>query len=359
MKENFSEKLQKLNNRYNPDGDYLFESVKNLDATKLSSFSTPDEYVRKAMSAVDDKFTSDIILAGNNVKAHLSRNLEDVTFEFQGSVMTNTHIEANSDIDLLVITEKFCYITPRPELQNLLNSSTLNFAQRNVVQEILGGSPFFGSTENVLLENRLKTETTLSTVYDICDIAKSKCVRIFNKNLKKPVEAVIACYEDDVFSIKNLRNKSYRGLKIYEKNIGTGKTDHPFYTIDCINNRSSSTNGRLKKMIRFLKNFMYDSDYEYNELKSFGVNIICYNIPIYKYNSLHYVAMLFVIQEQLEKIINDIPYMASLTSIDGSEKLFYDNSGNFLIKKYNEVAQLNKELKELLSEIYFNFKNAI
>ncbi|MDC8026486.1 hypothetical protein NBY09_09980 [Elizabethkingia anophelis] len=51
--------------------------------------------------------------------------------------------------------------------------------------------------------------------------------------------------------------------------------------------------------------------------------------------------------------------MASLTSIDGSEKLFYDINNNLIIKKYAEVFQLNKELKELLDDIYFNFKNAI
>ncbi|AQW92511.1 hypothetical protein BBD28_03115 [Elizabethkingia anophelis] len=311
------------------------------------------------MSAVDDKFTRDIIQAGNNVKAHLSRSLEDVIYEFQGSVMTNTHIKANSDIDLLVISNKFYRIPPRTELQSLLNGYTLNTVQKNIVQEILNTSPFIGNSDHVLLDNRLKTEKILQDNYDDCDISKPKCVRIFNQNLKKPVEAVIACYEDDIFSIKNFRDKKYRGIKIYEKNIGTGKTDHPFFTIDSINEKSSKTNGRLKKMIRFLKNFMYDSDYEYSELKSFGINIICYNIDISKYNSLHYVGLLFVIQEQLQKIIDDSGYMASLTSIDGSEKLFYDINNNLIIKKYAEVFQLNKELKELLDDIYFNFKNAI
>lgn len=359
MPENFSKKLESLKNRYNPENSYLYESLKDMDSTKLSSINTPDIYVRSAMSAVDDKFTSDIIQAGNNVKTHLSRGLEDVIYEFQGSVMTNTHIKANSDIDLLVISDKFYKVPPKTDLENLLNSFTLTVGQKNVVQNLIDTPSFIGSSNEVLLDNRLKTEKILQANYDDCDITKTKCVRIFNKNLKKPVEAVIACFEDDVFSIKNFREKKYRGIKIYEKNIGTGKTDHPFYTIDCINEKSAKTNGRLKKMIRFLKNFMFDSDYEYNELKSFGINIICYNIETYKYSSLHYVGLLFVIQEQLQKVCDDIGYMASLTSIDGSEKLFYDNSGNFLIKKYSEVIQLNKELKVLLNEIYYNFKNAI
>lgn len=107
MPENFSKKLESLKNRYNPESSYLYESLKDMDSTKLSYINTHDIYVRSAMSTVDEKFTKDIIQAGNNVKTHLSRGLEDIVYEFQGSVMTNTHIKANSDIDLLVISDRF------------------------------------------------------------------------------------------------------------------------------------------------------------------------------------------------------------------------------------------------------------
>lgn len=94
MKENFINKLQNLKNRYNPEGyESLNESLKDLDSTKLSSINTPDEYVRNAMSAVDDKFTRDIIQAGNNVKAHLSRSLEDVIVEVWKMLYTNSKVQ--------------------------------------------------------------------------------------------------------------------------------------------------------------------------------------------------------------------------------------------------------------------------
>jgi len=311
------------------------------------------------MSAVDDQFTSDIKQAGNNVKTHLQKALTNVDYEFQGSVMTDTHIKANSDIDLLAISNLFYHIPSITELQNLVQGNTLNVPQKVTVQNILNTSFFAGNSNTVLLENRLKSEEALVLNYKECDISKPKCVHIYNTNLRKHVDIVIASYDDDIFSIKNLREKKSRGIKIYEKNVGTGKTDHPFFTIDSINTKSALAHGRLKKMIRFLKNFMYDSSKDYKELKSFGINIICYNIDVSKYSSLHYVGLLYVIQEQLQKIINDFSYMSSLTSIDGSEKLFYDDAGNFLINKFREVVQLKDDLNELLNDIYFNFKNAI
>lgn len=359
MNNNYSERLQNLKRRYNPENDYLSKSFQALDSSKLSYINTSDEYVRSAMSAVDDKFTSDIKQAGDNVKTHLQRTLTNVNYEFQGSVMTDTHIKANSDIDLLTISNQFYHIPSINELQNLLQSNTLNNPQKETVQNILNTSFFAGNANNILLENRLKSEEILQEKYKECDISKPKCVHIYNSDLRKYVDIVIASYDDDIFSIKNLREKKFRGIKVYEKNVGTGKTDHPFFTIDSINTKSALAHGRLKKMIRFLKNFMYDSSNPYNELKSFGVNIICYGIDVNKYSSLHYVGLLFVIQEQLEKIISDFSYMSSLTSIDGSEKLFYDKDGNFLINKYHEVVQLKDDLNELLNEIYFNFKNAI
>lgn len=359
MNPNYLQKLQAIKNRYNPEGRVTLDSLRDLESTKLSYIATPDEYVRNAMSSVDKKYTQDIIQAGNNVKEHLKKKLENVDYEFQGSVMSDTHIRANSDIDLLVITRSFYYIPSLSSLQSLLNDYSLNYSQKNVVQSVIDSAGFSGDSDSILLRNRLTTEETLKEKYIDCDTSKSKCVRIHNRDLRKDVEAVIACYDDDVFSIKNLREKKFRGIRVYEKYVGVGKTDHPFYTIDCINEKSSQTYGRLKKMIRFLKNFMFDSDYSYKGVKTFDINIICYNIETYKYSSLHYVGLLFVIQEQLQKIVDDTYYRDSLKSIDGTERVFYDFSGNFLLDKFNDVKNLNIEVKALIDDIYYRFKNAI
>lgn len=359
MNNNYSERLNNLKKRYNPDSVFLSKAFSDLDISKLSYHSSSDDYVRFAMAAVDHKFTEDIKKAGNNVKTHLQRTLSNVDYEYQGSVMTDTHIKANSDIDLLVISNRFYNIPSNFELQSLINDYSLNTSQRTLAQDIINSPRFTEDSDAVLLQNRILSEETLQRQYISCDTKKSKCITIYNSDLRKYVDTVIACYNDDVFSLKNLREKKYRGIKIYEKNVGTGKTDHPFFTIDSINTKSALAHGRLKKMIRFLKNFMFDSSYNYQELKSFGVNIICYNIEVSRYNTLHYVELLLIIQQQLKKIIMDKIYMSSLTSIDGSEKLFYDSNGNFYDNKFNEVKQLENELSLLINDIYYNFKKAI
>lgn len=359
MNNNYSERLNNLKKRYNPDGIFLSKAFSDLDISKLSYHSSSDDYVRFAMAAVDDKFTDDIKKAGNNVKTHLQRTLSNVDYEYQGSVMTDTHIKANSDIDLLVISNRFFNIPSNFELQSMINDYSLNTSQRTLAQDIINSPRFTEDSDAVLLQNRKLSEETLQRQYISCDTKKSKCVTIYNSDLRKYVDTVIACYNDDVFSLKNLREKKYRGIKIYEKNVGTGKTDHPFFTIDSINTKSALAHGRLKKMIRFLKNFMFDSSYNYQELKSFGVNIICYNIEVSRYNTLHYVELLLIMQQQLKKIITDSIYMSSLTSIDGSEKLFYDSNGNFYDKKFNEVKQLENELSFLINDIYYNFRKAL
>ena len=359
MKKNYSQRLSALQNRYNPDGRLILESQKGLDISKLSYFNDEDVYVRNAMAAVDAKYTSDIKQAGENVKTHLMRTLENIVYAFQGSVMTDTHIKANSDIDLLVISNRFFRIPDLHKFPALYNNSTLNQEQKRKIAEVYNCVRFEGDSDQVLLDNRLKVEETLSLKYLTCDTTKPKCVTIFNSDLRKYVDAVIACYSDDEFSVLNLKKEAYRGIMVYEKNVGTGKTDHPFYTIDQINSKSARNFGRLKKMIRFLKNFMFDSEHDFKFLKTFDVNIICFDIDETVYQGSHYIELLFVIQNQLQRIINNSYYRNNLKSIDGSEKVFYDENGNFRSEKFNEVRILNSDLLELLNGIYIKYKKVI
>ena len=71
--------------------------------------------------------------------------------------------------------------------------------------------------------------------------------------------------------------EKYRGVAIYNKKTNsTEPSSCPFLAIENINNRSAVTNGRLKQMIRFLKNVRSDSDVKI-ELTSFEINAICYS----------------------------------------------------------------------------------
>ena len=101
----YSQKLRKINNRYNPDSSMLVEQ------RMFSGESLYDKdvarYVMRAMKAVDEEYTKRSKAAGEVVKQHLKELLTNVSYEYQGSVMTDTHIRGASDIDLLVLCDKF------------------------------------------------------------------------------------------------------------------------------------------------------------------------------------------------------------------------------------------------------------
>ena len=69
------------------------------------------------------------------------------------------------------------------------------------------------------------------------------------------MDIVIANWYDNVTAVLRDKDSDFRGIQVYNKELNSkGDPDYPFLSIKRINDRSSKTNGRLKKMIRFLKN---------------------------------------------------------------------------------------------------------
>ena len=118
----------------------------------------------------------------------------------------------------------------------------------------------------------------MSSHYTICDISKPKSVKITNQNLHRDVDVVTSCWYDSFFYVLHGEDETNRAISIYNKETNTDKgPDYPFLSISRINNRSAASNGRLKRMIRFLKNVRSDSDKKI-DLTSFEINAICYDI---------------------------------------------------------------------------------
>lgn len=97
--------LQNMSGRYNPDNAPLLEQ--RILSGELSYDKDVVKYVKRAMCAVGEDYTKRTIEAGEAAKQHLKDSIRNISFEYQGSVMTNTHIRGASDIDLLVMCEKF------------------------------------------------------------------------------------------------------------------------------------------------------------------------------------------------------------------------------------------------------------
>lgn len=94
-----------MSDRYNPDNAPLLEQ--RILSGELSYDKDVVKYVKRAMCAVGEDYTKRTIEAGEAAKQHLKDSIRNISFEYQGAVMTNTHIRGASDIDLLVMCEKF------------------------------------------------------------------------------------------------------------------------------------------------------------------------------------------------------------------------------------------------------------
>jgi hypothetical protein len=344
-KKNYSALFENLQNRSNP------EKLQEI-TTKFFS-DNPDvkyndvlKYITLAMNGVSPEYTNKSREAGEKVKLHLQDILLDVEYQYQGSVMTNTHIKGYSDIDLLVISDKFYTLDERNIIENLeVNKFSLSQEKIQKLQQELLGKKYHSAT-NDLKNNRLLSEQKLSSVYEICDITHPKAIKITNKSMGRDVDIVIANWYDDAQSVINNRQIEYRGIQIYNKRSNTIENrDFPFLSIQRINKRSSETKGRLKKMIRFLKNLKADSD-EKIELSSFDINAICYNIEKNKYLHSNKYQLVPILYEQLNELVSNSAKINSLKSVDGHEYIFSRNN----IDKKESLKILLQEVKA----IFFN-----
>ena len=192
---------------------------------------------------------------------------------------------------------------------------------------------------------RLDSENALKKVYLICDTTKPKAIKIKNQSLNREVDIVIANWYDDVTSIINDKGE-YRGIQVYNKETHSkGKADFPFLSIKRINEKSADTNGRLKRMIRFLKNTKANSDLEI-DLSSFDINAICYDIEVEKYQTLSFYELVPVIYNQLKEICNNQTKADSIISVDGREYIFRYNS-----KKIENLKLLLAEVEGIFVDL--------
>lgn len=339
MAKNYRQLTQSIRQRINPENLAIQKSFS--DELSTISYSDVLTYIRYAMKAVEPEYTRKSKEAGENVKTHLSKELSNIDFAYQGSIMTNTHIKGHSDIDLLTICDKF-YSYDSFAIHNLLNSpeKKANYYQSSIqkLEREVNVSVYTGNSLEDLRNLRLSSEKILSAIYSICDVSRPKSIKIKNLNLNRDVDIVIANWYDDIASIINDKG-DFRGIQIYNKDTNTkGDADFPFISIKRINDRSTATNGRLKKMIRFLKNLRANSDHEI-DLCSFDINAICYDIDPVKYQNLTIFELVPLLHAQLKNICTNMDHFNKIVSVDGREYIFR-----------NDTAKL-VHVKNLLGEV--------
>lgn len=355
--------LENLDRRVNPDRILLEKSFS--DELGQIPYKYALQFVQRAMRGVEPEYTKNTLIAGNKVKDKLKAELINVDFEFQGSVMTNTHLKGYSDIDLLTITNKF-YTLNSNSITTLLNESTSILKYSTTVIKRLTEAKEADDYKGVCLDDlkalRLSSERILISHYSAnVDVQNEKSIKVVTANPKRDVDIVIAnWYKNANFFINE--NKAYKGIQIYEydrvNNLGKRlKEDFPFLSIQRINERDSNLNGRLKKMIRFVKAVRYNSAIEI-DFSSFIINAICYDIDVNTYSAKNYSELVQVVYNQLVSLSNSPAKRAILKSVDGNEFIFKDEK-NPTGEDTERIKHLNlviTEIKLILADMLDELK---
>lgn len=342
---NYNSRIGKLRSRYNPDGNRLYEERVYSETAGL--VSDTQKYVRMAMMAVDEDYTRKTKLAGEAAKEHLKKELSDVDYRYQGSVMTDTHIKGASDIDLLVLCTKFSHTDISRVRNELNNSSSHTYIELvNLMSYNKRFAAYQGNCYQDLRSLRLDIERIMKSHYVVCDTSKPKSVKITNQNLHRDVDVVTSCWYDTYDYVLHGESETDRAISIFNKATNTDiGPDYPFLSISRINSKSASTNGRLKRMIRFLKNVRSDSN-KVIDLTSFEINAICYDIPIQEYQDKDYKELVSLLWRKMYYLWKD-DTVEQLTSVAGNEFVFKGKPDKVEALKLleDEVYRINCDLK--------------
>lgn len=299
MKKSFRERIQLIRNRRNPAHRIALANSKPSLTLNETRSATDDlhEFILEAMCEVDASYTNKTKEAGNRVREILKRAV-DCDFRYQGSVMTGTHIKGASDIDLLCL------------------------GQRSMINE-----------EDRPRRDRILCCQKLSGLgYYVIRGAKSLKVSVPSYSVK--VDVVNGTWntfhEPEACRIVKIYNADSQSME---------KGDYPFISIERINSRSADTQGRLKRMIRFLKNLKEDADVPI-KLSSFEINAICYDVDPNLYYACSYIQLVDVITRQIwNKFIANNALPQIIKSVTEEDYPFRDNPSSI-----GEVKKLYDDL---------------
>ena len=236
--------LTNLRSRYNPDGNLLVEGRMYSELSGIEKNTA--KYIKAAMCEVDSTYTQITLDAGNAVKAQLNAKQQGISYEFQGSVMTQTHIRGVSDIDLLTLTNTF-EDTELTKVINILDNYSLKSQYSWTGQQRLQKfyddfSRYTGDSDQVLMQLRLNNEAILKAAYSNCDTSNAKAIKVKNLHYNRNIDVVTANWLITVDSIIKNNDKTYKGVKVFDKDKRTTlPADYPFLSIKRINDRSAAS----------------------------------------------------------------------------------------------------------------------
>jgi hypothetical protein len=247
-------RLEKL--RHRRIDESIVEGRLLTEAYQRIAQSESVKYVIGSMQPIDSEYTENTYKQAERVKSQLEQRLSEVCeYKYQGSVTNDTHIRAKSDIDLLVITNKFI---------------TLESPQ-------VPASPYRGNPLNDLLNLRSEAEGALEKAFPQANIDKcgSKSITIEGGSLTRKVDVVPSNWHNTNKYVETKKDIC-RGVQILDKSVPGFLVNTPFLHNAWIDYKDDLTGGGLRKACRLMKSLKYDS--EKIELSSYDIVSIAFNM---------------------------------------------------------------------------------
>ncbi len=325
-------RLEMLNQRrYDPDvieAKLLNESYRNI------AQSDSVKYVIGAMQPIDPEYTKNTYKQAERVRSQLDNRLtEKCEYKYQGSVTNDTHIKAKSDIDLLVIIDKFF---------------TLENPQKPK-------SPYKGDPTQDLLDLRKDSEDSLENAFPKATIDKrgSKSIAIEGGSLTRKVDVVPSnWYHTNKYT--ETGNEIYKGVQILDKSVSCRLANTPFLHNAWIDHKDNSTNGGLRKACRLMKSLKYDS--ENIDLSSYDIVSIAFNMEDYTLTLPHgsELGILAACFDYCHGLQTNATLRNSIDVPDGHRKVF--SEGHATLAGLNQLtAELESLSNDVLRENYRSF----
>lgn len=287
-------------------------------------------YAVGAMQPIDPEYTRNTFAESDRVQGQLVTGYDAVSrtveFEHQGSVTSDTHIKAHSDIDLLVIETRFI------SLERPLQPS----------------SPYKGDALQDLLELRNIAEDTLITAYPkaTVDCSGSKAVALSGGSLRRKIDVVFASWLETP-EYQAGHGAHFRGVRVLDRDARKRIDNKPFLHNAHLEERDRSEAGNLRKVIRLLKSLKYDSDQPVS-FSSYDIASVAWASP-QNYWVAPYGQELLLVERAvkwLDYLSQEQAYASTLSVPNGTRKIFCEEGATF-----KGLDELRRETQGLLNDI--------
>lgn len=314
--------------------------IKSANVYEVYDRIAEDESVKYAVGAmqpIEPEYTAATFAEGDRVKNQLDRilnpNGKSADFAYQGSVTSDTHIKAYSDIDLLTLLTKFHFIEP---------PGVPSFPYQGVPLEDADGM-------------RETAAENLKTCYPTVDVDNEpgKCISLSGGSLRREVDVVVASWWDTVEYQQSYKQVD-RGVMIYDSESYSWVKNKPFRHNDLLDAKDRRTAGNLRKVIRLLKSLKYDADTEV-KVSSYDICSLAYRMPddFLAANRGQELLLIRNIGQYLDYVEANASYRDLLMVPNEMRKIFCADGGSI-----EGLRQLNKEVKDLTRDIELGLRRS-